>query len=100
MSDEKRKLEQQIAEAKRKLQELEDLEKNTERNLAIKNLDEYTIEEKIEKFDAMYNSALEELTEKEKEGWNSEDSSQYAWESYIELLARNSDKFWKYWNNL
>jgi hypothetical protein len=48
----------------------------------------------------MYNSAKDELEELEESGYSREDNKNYAWESYIEILAKDKDKFWKYWNSL
>lgn len=100
----KEKLQKDIEDAKKKLAELEQLEKTSElnnaKNKAIKTLDEYSVDEKIKFFDKMYKSAKEELEHLEKEGWTDEDNDHYAWEAYIEILAKNNKDFWKYWNSL
>ena len=100
MMTEKQILQQQIEDAKRKLDELEEKEKNSERKDAIKNLNEYTTEEKIKFFDKMYKSALSELNEVEQKCYHDENYTHYAWEEYIEILVRDNDKFWKYWNKI
>lgn len=97
---EKQILEKQIEDAKRKLEELEEKEKNSERIEAIKNLDEFTTEEKVKFFDSMYKSALEELDTTIGNDYHDDNCEHYAWETYIEILARNHTKFWKYWNNI
>ena len=97
---EKEILEKQIEDAKSKLKELEEKEKNSERNEALRKLSEVTDEEKITFFDRMYKSALSELKEVVKTGYHNEDYPHYAWESYIQILARDTDKFWKYWNKI
>ena len=89
----------EIERNKKLLAELEQEEKNSLKNETIKKLSEYTIEEKVAKFDTMYNSALNELEELEKSGY-SWDNVHYAWENYIEILSKDKNKFWKYWNSL
>jgi hypothetical protein len=71
----KEKLEQEIKDAKKKLEELEKKAKTDNRSLAIKSLEEYTNEEKIKFFDKLYENALEELEELEKEGYSNEDNA-------------------------
>ncbi len=97
---EKEKLEKQILDAKNKLAELENAEKNSKRNDAIKPLSEYSDQEKIDFFDKLYESAASELNDLEQTGFSDEDNDHYAWENYIEILARNKNKFWKYWNSI
>jgi len=96
----KDKLKREIAEAKLRLKQLEKQEKNFNRNNAIKKLSEYTNEEKIKFFDEMYKNALLELKEVEKSKYHNENCVQYAWESYIQILMKNHDLFWNYWNSL
>lgn len=100
MSKEKDILTQQIADAKAKLELLEKQEKNSKRNNAIKDISEYTNEEKIKFFDKLYRAAYAELVELENTGNHDEDCAQYAWEEYISILARDHKLFWKYWNKL
>lgn len=97
---EKELLEKQIEEAKLKLKLLEEQEKKSERNEALKKLSEFTVDEKVAFFDKMYNSALSELKDVIKRGYHDEDCPHYAWESYIEILARDKKKFWEYWRKL
>ena len=97
---EKEKLQQQIEEAQRKLEELEEKEKNSERIEAIKNLDEFTTEEKVKFFDSMYKSALAELNTTIGHGYHNEDCEHYAWEEFIVILAKDYNLFWKYWNSI
>jgi hypothetical protein len=94
---EKEKLEKQILDAKNKLAELENAEKISNRNETIKPLSEYSDQEKIDFFDKLYESAESELKDLEKTGYT---DKQYAWESYITILARDKNKFWKYWNSI
>ena len=98
--NEKEKLQKQIKEAKDKLTLLENEESNELRNSAIKKLEEYTDKEKIKFFDIMYKNANDELSELEKDGYSNDDNPAYAWEAYIEILSRNTRKFWDYWNSL
>ena len=100
MSKEREKLVKQIADAKAKLELLEKQVKNSNRSMAIKELSEFTDEEKINFFDKLYNSAYSELVDTESNGYHNEDCVQYDWEEYIEILARDHDAFWKYWRKL
>ena len=95
------KLKREIAEKKAELARLEKLESDSIRTEAIKPLSEYTDEEKIEEFDAIYNSALTMLGEAEENGSeNDNDDEHYTWEQVMELLARKKEKFWNYYNSL
>lgn len=98
--DKREELLRKIEESKLALLELENLEKENLRDIAIKNLDEYTPEEKIKFFDNMYNSALNELETTIKEGYHDEDCANYVWETYIQILSRDRKEFWKYWNSI
>ena len=97
---EKEKLQIELAETKAKLEKLEQLEKQSDKDLAIRKLEDISTEEKVAFFDSMFKSALSELTELEENGWTSEDNEIYGWESYIEILANDRDSFWNYWNSL
>jgi hypothetical protein len=100
MKSEKDRLQRQLNETKAKLEQLEKEEKKSNREIAIKSLEEYTDKEKIDFFDKLYREAQSELENYEENGYSDEDNAQYAWESYIEILARNNTEFWNYWNSL
>lgn len=85
---EKEKLEKQILDAKNKLAELENAEKNSKRNDAIKPLSEYSDQEKIDFFDKLYESAASELNDFEQTGFSDEVNDYYAWESYCNISKR------------
>lgn len=89
-----------IAEGQAALKELEELQKQNIREYAIKNLEEYTEEEKIKFFDKMYKSALDELNRTIKDKYHDDDCCHYVWEEYIEILARDKKEFWKFWNSI
>lgn len=98
---EKERLLNLIAEAQYNLSIIEEQEKNSQRSKAIKELCEYTTEEKVKWFDNKYKSSLRELKEKEDGQYcEDNDNDHYAWESDIEILARDHDLFWKYWNSM
>jgi len=97
---EKEKLIKQIADAQKKLKKLEEQEQNSLKYSAIKKLEEYTSEEKIKKFDALYNSSLSELEEIERKKYHDDDCVHYFWEASMEILARDRDKFWEYYNSI
>lgn len=98
MENEKEKLKREINEAKVRLKQLEEQEKKSKKSLAIKNLDEFTAQEKIDFFDKMYNIAKSELKDHEK--GKRRDDDHYGWEEYIVIVARNKQEFWKYWNSI
>ena len=69
---------------------------------SIRQLDEYTDEEKIEKFDELYESAkdmLEKFRDSDR-GEPDEDEPNYTWESVMNLLAKDKRKFWEYYRTL
>ena len=89
-------LEKEIAEKQKLIRQL----KKTSKSEAIKELSEYTVEEKVKFFDDTYASALSMLNQKENDEIGDEVETQYDWEANMELLAKDHDKFWKYWNSL
>ena len=93
-------LQMQIAESKAKLEQLEQLEKKSDKDFAIRKLEDISTEEKLAFFDGMFNSAVSELEELEVRGYTNEDNAQYAWEEYIVILAKDRKLFWNYWNSL
>ena len=98
---EKERLLNQIAEAQYNLSIIEEQEKNSQRSKAITELSEYTVEEKVKWFDSKYQSALRELREKENGDYcEDNDNDHYAWESDMEILSRNKQAFWDYWNSM
>ena len=97
---EKEKLEKQIADTQNKLKELLNKEQNSLKYSAIKKLEEYTTEEKIKKFDNLYNSSLSELEKIESKKYHDDDWKHYAWEASMEILARDMDKFWEYYKSI
>lgn len=96
---EKEILQSQIEEAKKRLQELEEQEKINKESQYIKQLSEYTTEEKVKWFDETYEMAKEEFDEVGTEDYcEDNDNAEYAWEHYMEILARDKN-FWKYYNS-
>lgn len=93
-------IEREIAEKKKQLAELKEREKFSKRNEAVKSLEEYTIDEKIKFFDDLYASSLSMLDEKEQGELGDEIDTQYDWEANMNILARDTEKFWKYWGSL
>ncbi len=96
-------LKKEIKEKQAELEKLEKEEANKKRQLAVKDLSEYTSEEKIKAFDKLYASAAFNLHEREDNGRlgdKDDDEEHYSWESLMELLARNKTKFWDYYNSL
>jgi hypothetical protein len=96
---EKERLLKEIEDSRLKLQQLEENERKSRRDNSIRQLHEYTNQEKVEFFDSLYHSAYNELVEYEKRGYENEDNEHYAWEAYIEILKKG-DGFWDYWNSI
>jgi len=97
---EEKKIKKKIEDAQKELTAFYDKEKNSKRKDTIKKLEDYSTDEKVEWFNKMYNSAKSELVELETKGYSDEDNAIYAWEIYIEILAKNNIDFWAYWNSL
>lgn len=91
------------AEIERKKRELESLEKSLsmdKRRMAIKDLSEFSDEEKIKQFDKIYNIALSVVEEAEENGYVDEDTDHYVYEDVMGIIARDRQEFWKYFNSL
>ena len=86
------RLEKELLDAKLKLEQAREKEKNSAINLAIKDLSEFTDEEKIKKFDTLYESAMYSIKEVERTGFVNEDDEHYSWEDLITIPARDKDK--------
>jgi hypothetical protein len=63
----------------------------------MKELSEYTDEEKIKWFDRMYNDAREQFICVERTGATNDADEHYTWEAVIELLGSD---IWDAWNSL
>jgi hypothetical protein len=100
MSTQAEILKKQIEDQQKTLQELLKQEKLSKRSEAIKNLSEFTDEEKIKIFDKFYKSALSVVNEAEEKGYTDEDTPGYMYEEFMCILARNDTQFWKYFNSL
>lgn len=99
--DERAELEKQLSEARRKLQELDKKEKYNDYNRAIKKLSEFTDKEKIEQFDNLYEYVINIIENiKNDECGLSEDDEHYAWETLMNIVAKEHDVFWKYFNKI
>jgi hypothetical protein len=99
----KSKIEEMRADIERKRLELELMEKSlvsNERALAIKDLSEFTDEEKIKVFDKIYKSALSIVEDAETNGYVNDDNRHYIYEDVMSVIARDSRVFWKYFNSL
>ena len=68
----------------------------------IKDLSEFTVEEKCNKFDKFYNSAIGTIKRVQEEEYLSEDEDHYAFEEIMNIVARDdkSNEFWKWFNGL
>ena len=80
----------------------ENWEEEDDDKTGIKKLEDYTDEEKIQKFDMLYSLAkgmLEEFKNSDR-GEPNEDDINYTWETVMELLSDDRVKFWEYYNSL
>jgi hypothetical protein len=91
----KERLEAELVQKMAELAALEDVE------TGIFALEDYTVEQKVEFFDSLYNSALSHVKEVEAEGWVDEDTPQYMFEDVMSILnIEDSKAMWKYYNSL
>lgn len=91
----KERLEAELAQKMAELAALEDVE------TGIVALEDYTVEQKIEFFDSLYNSALSHVKEVEKEGWVDEDAAHYMFEDVMSILnIKDTKAVWNYYNSL
>jgi hypothetical protein len=91
----KERLEAELAQKVAELAALEDVETR------IVALEDYTVEQKVEFFDSLYNSALSHLKEVEAEGWVNEDAAYYMFEDVMSILNIEDTKaVWNYYNSL
>lgn len=89
----KERLEAELAQKMAELAALEDVE------TGIVALEDYTVEQKIEFFDSLYNSALSHLKEVEEEGFVN--VAQYMFEDVMSILNIEDTKaVWNYYNSL
>ena len=93
------KIEKEIADAKSRLELAIIKEKNLKRDQAIRDLSEFSDEEKIKAFDSIFNRALSYVESAEAD-YKRDDDPNYAFEEFIGIIARDKDKFWKYYNSL
>ena len=91
----KERLEAELAQKMAELAALEDVE------TGIVALEDYTVEQKVEFFDSLYNSALSHVKEVEAEGWVDEDAAHYMFEDVMSILNIEDTKaVWNYYNSL
>lgn len=91
----KERLEAELVQKMAELAALEDVE------TGIVALEDYTVEQKIEFFDSLYNSALSHVKEVEAEGWVDEDAAHYMFEDVMSILNIEDTKaVWNYYNSL
>jgi hypothetical protein len=91
----KERLEAELAQKMAELAALKDVE------TGIVALEDYTVEQKIEFFDSLYNSALSHVKEVEAEGWVDEDAAQYMFEDVMSILnIEDTRAVWNYYNSL
>jgi hypothetical protein len=93
-------LKREIEERKKQLAYLESQAELEEEMRAIKSLGEFTVEEKVEIFDRLYNSAYSVVSEVKKNGYREEDTPHHLYEQMMSIVARDHETFWKYYNSL
>jgi len=92
-------IKEEIELKKKELEQLEKEEKLELRHSVIKDLSEYTTQEKCDYFDKIYNRAELVLKLAEEES-DEEDTDRDSWEKMMETLARDTESFWTYYNNI
>jgi hypothetical protein len=91
------------AEIKKKEEEIKALkEKMVEPDLKeiLKRKSEFTDQEKFEVFEEVYKFSMSVIKDMKKNGYHNEDDSHYAFEMLMEFVAKDKDKFWKWFNDL
>lgn len=96
MQDQIEKLE---AEIRQKRAELEAL-LQAKNSSCIVPLREFSNEEKYTAFNRLYEHAHGVLERTKTSGWKDEDEDHYAFEALMEILTRDRQAFWKYYNSL
>jgi hypothetical protein len=69
-------------------------------NNVIKPLSEFSVDEKVKAFDELYDCALVDFEEVEREHYLDGDAAHYMWEQVMELLAYDNGTFWEEYNSL
>lgn len=93
-------LEKEIADKQKELVALKEKNKLSARGKAVKELIEFTDEEKIKGFEAIYSAGMGVLKEAEENGYVSDSESQWAFEAQMLTVARDNRLFWDYYNSL
>lgn len=91
--DKKTQLQQEIEAKQKELALLEAREIDVLRKKAIKELSEYTPQEKIEAFDKFYEMASDFFDNYNEES----DDEHWAWEAVVSVLGRDNKIFWAYY---
>lgn len=66
-------------------------------DIPIKEITDYTDEEKIKAFDKLHKYAKEQLVYKLENDYEMKDATNYTWEEVMSLLGEN---IWDIWNNI
>lgn len=94
------KLEKEIQAKNRELAELKEKLKSDKETQAIKDLSEFTPEEKILHFDRLHRSVMSTINQVKKDEYMGDDTPQYMWEELMGIVARDRKIFWKYFHSL
>jgi hypothetical protein len=100
MKTELEKIKEEIELKKKELEQLELKTNLKNKEVAIKNLSEFTDLEKCNFFDKLYKLASDQFETSKENGDRNDDDEHYAWEVCMEILARDSTTFWNYYNSL
>ena len=88
-------IKKEISKLEQKIEELKALDNETKK---IRLLESYTTKEKIEKFESLYQMALDIFHSRLNGEWHEDnDDRYYAWEAVMKLLG---DNFFDVWNKL
>ncbi len=96
MQDQIEKLEAEIAQKKAELEALLQAKKAS----CIVPLREFSVEEKCAAFNKLYEHAHGVYERTKAAGFKDDDEDHYAFEALMEILSRDTQAFWKYYNSL
>ena len=94
------KLKKEIREKEQELERLKKEEQLSNRKEIVRELSEFSDEEKIAIFNKLYKEAIDDLIHLEDKGYSDEDSAYYAYESLLEIVAKDKKEYWNYRNSL
>jgi hypothetical protein len=90
--------EKELAKQRAELLKLEEQLKKSEIDLVIKSIEEFTPEEKIEKFNNLHKFVVDMIQVAIRDGYFNDDNGQFCFEELMSIIARDRGKFWEFFN--